>query len=340
MFNQLQDTIVAISSPAGTSLRGIIRLSGPEAFPLASNVFTGNDGKSLTNIPGHKRIVGRIKIDTHSSVPAEAYTFRAPASYTKQDIVELHTIGSPPLLAMLLEQLTAQGARHAEPGEFTARAYFSGAMDLTRVEGVAAIINARNDSQLRASQALLHGKLSKRSTELRDRLADLLALIEAQIDFAEEPIEFVSRNEIINTLDQVTDDIKTLLQNAPSTERLDILPQIMLTGKPNAGKSTLFNQLTGLDRTIQSATAGTTRDVISAPLTVPGGEAMLLESAGLYGNNQSAADKQPADPSELAVLFSQRFLKSADVILLIVDITDAPQQVLADLRPTLPDVPV
>ncbi|MHC4441852.1 MAG: tRNA modification GTPase [Planctomycetota bacterium] len=340
MFDRLDDTIVAISSPTGVSVRGIIRISGPKAFRLAAHVFECDDNKPLTNASGHKCIGGRIKVDAAGTVPAEAYTFRAPSSYTRQDVVELHTIGSPPILAMILEQLTAQGARPAEPGEFTARAYFSGAMDLTRVEGVAAIINARNDSQLRASEALLHGKLSKRTTELRDRLADMLALVEAEIDFVEEPIEFISREEFLRTIDEAVDDLQTLLTNAPSVEGLEVLPRIMLVGPPNAGKSTLFNRLTGMDRVIQSATAGTTRDVISAPLTVPGGELMLLDCAGLTGNNQLDPNKQTTDPESLAESASRRAMASADMILLIVDITEGPQPAIAKLQPTLPRVPI
>jgi len=340
MFDQLDDTIVAISSPPGMSLRGIIRLSGPCAFALAAEVFDGVSAELLAEAPGHRCIPGRIIVDEFASVPAEAYTFRAPASYTRQDVVELHMIGSPPLLSMVLERLTEQGARPAEPGEFTARAFFHGAMDLTRVEGVAAIIHAHNDSQLRASEALLHGRLSKLSTELRERLADLLALIEAEIDFTEEPIDFVSAAQAVETIGRVMEELKVLLDNSPSVERLDVLPQVILAGQPNAGKSTLFNRLTGMDRAIQSATAGTTRDVISAPMSVPGGEIMLLDSAGLIDMCASPIDDQLSDPAMLAESRSRRFLASADLILLVVDISCEPEQVIVTLFPQLPNVPV
>ena len=341
MLDRLDDTIVAISSPVGTSLRGVVRLSGDRALALATAVFENDERELLSEVGGHRRLFGRVRIDSAARVPAEAYVFRAPASYTRQDVVELHMIGSPPVLAMVLDLLTSQGARPAEPGEFTARAYFAGAMDLTRVEGVAAIIHARNDSQLRASEALLHGKLSQQTTACRDRLADVLALIEAEIDFAEEPIEFISLTQLIQTVGEIADTLARLYEHAPSAERLEVLPEVLLIGRPNVGKSTLFNRLTGMDRAIQSATAGTTRDVISSPLTVPGGEVLLLDSAGLF---EARDPSKPADTDELTILAEQatrRSLVLADVLVLLADVNapfEAARSLLANCgsgRPVL-----
>jgi len=320
MLDRLDDTIVAISSAVGASVRGVIRLSGSRALSLAAGVFTGDKEELSPEIAGYRCLFGRVRIDADAQVPADVYVFRAPASYTRQDIVELHTVGSPPVLAMVLDVLMAQGARLAEPGEFTARAYFAGAMDLMRVEGVAAMIHARNDSQLRASEALLHGKLSQQTTAFRDRLADLLSLMEAQIDFAEEPIEFISLTQIAQTLDAVAGELALLYEDAPSVERLDVLPEVLLIGRPNAGKSTLFNRLTGMDRAIQSATAGTTRDVISAPMTVAGGEILLLDSAGLSDFSQPRERLDATEIAELAEQMTHRSLSSADMIVLLADV--------------------
>ncbi len=339
MFHELHDTIVAVSSPAGVGVRGIIRLSGPDAFKLTAGVFTCDDGRSATEVPGHRRVSGRLWMEPSASVPAELYAFRAPASYTRQDVVELHTIGAPGVLAAVLERLTAAGARAAEPGEFTARAFFSGAMDLTRVEGVAAIISARNDSQLRASEALLHGRLSRRSNELRERLVDLLSLLEAEIDFSEEAVEFVSPRQVVEVVTRVSEELASLIHNAPSIEHLEKLPEVMLIGRPNAGKSTLLNCLTGMDRAIQSATAGTTRDVLSAPLSVPGGEVMLLDAAGLIVEaEQTTAAKRP-HPDVQAQAAARRSMSQADVILLVVDLSDAPLEAIEWLRRILPARP-
>lgn len=321
MLDRLDDTIVAISSPVGTSVRGVIRLSGSDALSLAATVFADDEREPLSEVAGHRRLFGRVRIDADASLPAEVYVFRAPASYTRQHIVELHTVGSPPVLAMVLDLLMHAGARLAEPGEFTARAYFSGAMDLTRVEGVAAMIHASNDSQLRASEALLHGKLSQQTTAYRDRLADLLSLIEAEIDFAEEPIDFISLSQLTQTVDEILCAIARLYEQAPSVERLDVLPEVLLVGRPNAGKSTLFNCLTGMDRAIQSATAGTTRDVISAPLTVPGGEILLLDSAGLFEGCEASEPSDAVEIADLAQRMTRQTIVSADVIVLLADVT-------------------
>ncbi len=340
MFDRLDDTIVAISSPTGVGVRGVIRLSGPEAFSIAARVFVLDDGTALADAGGHRRLFGSVLIPDVGAIPGEAYAFRAPASYTRQDVVELHLIGSPPVLAMVLEALTDAGARPAEPGEFTARAYFAGAMDLTRVEGVAAVIHARNDSQLRASEALLHGQLSRRTTALRDELADLLALIEAQIDFVEEPIEFVSRDDVARTIERVSAEVESLVRNAPSVERLEALPEVVLAGRPNAGKSTLFNRLTSMDRVIQSSTAGTTRDVITAPLSLPEGEVALMDSAGLC---DAAGDGCLGGTTELdgpAQAMSRRSIARADLVLLVVDATDEPAAAFDAIRPTLRDTAV
>lgn len=340
MFHQLDDTIVAVSSPAGTGVRGIIRLSGPGAFELAAGVFTCDDGRSLTELPGHRRVAGRLWMEPSASLPAEAYTFRAPASYTRQDVIELHTLGSPAVLAAVLERLTAAGARPAEPGEFTARAFFSGAMDLTRVEGVAAIIHARNDSQLRASEALLHGRLSRRSNGLREQLVDLLALVEAEIDFSEEAVEFVTPQRVLDVVGSVSGELAALIHHAPSIERLETLPEVMLAGRPNAGKSTLMNALTNMDRAIQSAMPGTTRDVLSAPLSVPGGEVMLLDAAGLDVGVGMSADEAAGHPGAQAQATARRLMLRSNMLILVVDATDAPRETLEWLRPILPARPM
>ena len=321
MLDRLDDTIVAISSPPGRNARGVVRLSGPDAFALAGQLFESAGHERFADMPGHHRLRGRVRIDKDAFVPAEAYTFRAPASYTRQDVVELQLPGSPVILAMVLDLLTVEGARPAEPGEFTARAYFNGAMDLTRVEGVAAMIHARNDTQLRASEALLHGQLSKQTAVFREQLADLLARVEAEIDFAEEPIEFIARAELRGTIDAILDPLTRLCREAPSVERLEVLPSVLLVGPPNAGKSTLFNRLTGMDRAIRSATAGTTRDVISAPVQLADGEILLQDSAGLL--DAALPQTNPAShPETLAQQATRKALTLADGIVFVADATE------------------
>jgi tRNA modification GTPase len=316
MFDRIEDTIVAVSSPPGTGVRGIVRLSGAQSLAMASTVFTPREGDNLLDAGGHQRRMGTVRLDDRAALPAEAYVFRAPASYTRQDLVELHVPGSPPVLAILLDRLMTAGARMAEAGEFTGRAFLAGAIDLTQVEGVAAMIHAQTDAQLRASEALLHGALSRQVHAMREELADLLALIEAEIDFAEEPIEFVSRGQTVQTVERVVSRISHLLATSPSAERLQTLPHVVLTGLANAGKSTLFNRLAGLDRAIQSATAGTTRDAITAPLRLPSGEVMLSDTAGVFAPSTECDD--PLLMNEVAQA-TRRAMATADLILLVVD---------------------
>ena len=323
MFDSLDDTIVAISSPAGFGQRGIIRLSGPDACVMASAVFRANDGARVEASTGHRRWFGRIQLTADASVPGEAYVFRAPASSTRQDVVELHLVSAPPVLGMIQDALCARGARPASPGEFTARAFFNGAIDLTQAEAVAGVIHAQSDAQLRASTAMLHGRISQRVVALREELAGLLALLEAEIDFVEESIEFISVATLESKLTALAESIAATLDNSVSTERLETLPQVLLFGRANAGKSTLFNQLTGIDRAIASAVAGTTRDLLKAPMTLTGGEILLMDSAGTLAA-QDLAGRLESEPERHAALAVERALTTADLVLVVVDLTDNP----------------
>jgi tRNA modification GTPase len=307
-----QDTIAAVASPPGAGLRGIIRLSGPAAFELAAGVFRAGGARPLAAQAGWRRLTGRALVGESVWVPAEAYLFRAPASYTRQDMVELHLPGSPALLGVVLRRLLTAGARLAGPGEFTARAFLAGAMDLTAAEAVAATIAATSDEQLRAARALAEGRLARQVHRMQDALADLLALVEAQIDFADEPIQFIKPAHLAARVDALVGQLAEWQKQATWQERLDVLPKVMLIGPPNVGKSTLLNRLTGLDRAICSPLRGTTRDVLSAPLSLPVGEVELIDAAGL--------ESSPAEGVELlAHQVASAAAGTADLLLLVAD---------------------
>src|SRR6185437_15713656 len=183
------DTIAAISSATGSAARMILRLSGPESAEITRRFWDADIPK-----PGgasHGRLIVR-----GMSVPGRLYFFQSPRSYTGEDCVELHLPGNPLLARMLLEDLLAAGARAAEPGEFTARAYFNGRLDLTEAEGVAATISAGNEQELSAARRLMSGELARRVTPILDRLADTLALLEVGIDFSDEDVTFLSAAEL------------------------------------------------------------------------------------------------------------------------------------------------
>ena len=319
MFDLTEDTIVAVSSAPGWSARGILRLSGPDALAIAGRIFAADAGGELSSHPGFTRLFGSVRLDERRCAPAECYLFRAPASYTRQDCVELHTAGSPPLLAMLTDLALAGGARPAEPGEFTARAFLAGAMDLTQVEAVAATIQARSDAQLRAARALRRGELSSRIAEVAEALTTLASLVEADIDFAEEPIDFITPDQLARRLTGLHRKLRRLIDRADSTERLAAIPTVLLVGAPNAGKSSLMNALSGMDRSICSALAGTTRDVLSAPIDLARGEAILLDAAG-----QNAQGDPLTAATQAAV---ESAAAQADLICLVVDLArDLDQQ--------------
>lgn len=306
MFDLMDDTIVAVASPPGMALRGIVRCAGPEAISLAEKVFSPASVNSVAACSGYSRIQGLVHIEAECDVPGELYLFRAPQSYTRQHGVEFHVQGSPVLLGMLVERLMDLGARAAEPGEFTARAFLSGAMDLVRAEAVAAVIRSRSDAQLRAAHRLSNGELTQRIEAVLEEVAELVALVEADIDFAEEPIEFITPSTLTSRLNEIESSLRSLLNASDSTERADVLPRILLVGRSNAGKSTLMNALSGVDRAICSAVAGTTRDLLSAPVRLAHGEAILLDAAGVDAEMErlgtAAAAQTLAAASEVDLL--------------------------------------
>ena len=325
MFHVLEDTIAAISSPPGHGARGIVRLSGPEASRIAAELFADGDATPLPQRPGFRRYSGEVRLDAHAAVPAELLLFRAPRSYTRQDLVEFHCIGSPPLLAMLLERAFALGARAAEPGEFTARAYLHGALSLSDAEAVGALIRARSDAQLRAAHHLRNRGPLRQAEAWMHQLLELVALVEADIDFAEEPIEFITPAALRERLTGLQAELDRLRQDADRVERFDVLPTVLLIGPPNAGKSSLMNALSGTTRAICSAVAGTTRDILSAPLSLPGFDVLLLDGAGLAQTDDELMQQAQA--------LTRGTAARVDLLCLVADLTaDAPAETLDMLR--------
>ncbi len=204
------------------------------------------------------------------------------------------------------------GAVAAQPGEFTARAFFNGAMDLAAAEAVAGIIRAQSDTQLRASRRMMDGDLSRQISEIRDELAEVTALVEADIDFAEEPIEFITPTELGVRLGAVEARLGRIFSQEKSVERFDPLPRILLLGRPNAGKSSLMNALSGMSRAICAVAAGTTRDILSAPIRLGRGEAILLDAAGV----DQSEDEIIAQARKLTLDAAQR----VDLVCLVVDL--------------------
>jgi tRNA modification GTPase len=269
------NTIVAASSPPGRSFRGLVRLSGERAIDIA--IALG------INSPPRRLCEARLRLNSEANLPVLCATFRGPGSYTGQDMVELQLPGNPALLDRVVHACIDHGARLAEPGEFTCRAYLAGKMDLPQAEGVAATIAATSDGQLEAARLLRQGRLGSFTHELVDQLADALALLEAGIDFTdEEDVVAIEPAALVEHIDAVIARIDDLMTHSRSWGTLEALPRVVLVGAPSTGKSTLLNALLGRQRAVISPMPGTTRDVIAEPLRLERDvEVMLVDIAGL-----------------------------------------------------------
>ncbi len=313
MLDRLDETIVAISSAPGCGAVGIVRLSGPEAITLVKRMAQTSAGEPFRARPGSTRVSGEVFFDADLALPAFFYVFRAPHSYTRQNMVEVYTIGAPAALELVRRRAVELGARPAQPGEFTARSFVNGAMDLAKAEAVAGVIRAQSDTQLRASRRMMDGAFFKQIVETRDTLAELVGLVEADIDFAEEPIEFITPGAVRDRLGEITVRLQQMLAEAPPAERLEVLPRILLLGPSNAGKSLLMNRLSGTSRAICAAAAGTTRDILSAPVKVGRGEAILLDAAGV----DRPADELLAAARAMALSTAEQ----VELVCLVVNVT-------------------
>ncbi len=280
------DTIVAVSSAAGPAERAVVRLSGPATRAVVEAVFRP-EGRIAPRrvVPGSLALRG-----VHSPVPAVLYFFPAPRSYTGQAVAEIHTIGSPPLVERLVSDLLDAGARPARPGEFTLRAFLAGKKDLPRAEAVQALIEADNDADLRTALVQLAGGLSRPLEALRDDLLDLLADIEAALDFADEDIEFVGRSEIRHRLDTGLSHLAGLIRQLDTRAVSGRPVRVALVGAPNAGKSSLFNALAGADALV-SPLPGTTRDYLTVRLELGGVPVELTDTPGWEEASDTIAEQ-------------------------------------------------
>lgn len=267
------DTIAAISSAVGPAARMVLRASGPQSLAIARQLLGGS-------IPPTSAARNTIAF-AGLRFPAWIYLFRSPRSFTGEDLVEFHVPGNPVLARMLLDELLRLGARLADAGEFTARAYFAGKIDLSEAEGIAATIAASNEREMRAARQLLSGELARRLRPAMDLIGRTLALVEVEIDFSEEDVSFLPLAEIHRRVAEIDALLENLLDQSTRFERLVHEPRIVLAGRPNAGKSTLVNALTGRRRSVVSDIAGTTRDALTAPLDLPHGKIWLVDVAGI-----------------------------------------------------------
>ena len=303
-FPALDDTIIAVSTAWQASPLGVVRLSGSDSFGLVDRIgVTPPEAETRQQSWSQQR----LQLGDGQSLPATAYWFRRPRSYTGQDMVELHTVGSRPLLRVLCGRLIELGARRALPGEFTARAFLAGKIGVAQADSVLDTIHAHSEAALRHSRRAHTGDAHRRSSELRERIVDLLALVEAGIDFVEEEdVHPIRPGELCAALDDLLSDLAELDERQRGEAHAGAL-RVALVGLPNVGKSTLFNRLAGCERAIVSPVIGTTRDVLSVEVEFGGTTVTLQDCAGL-GQSESdlelaahRAAEQAADQTDMVL---------------------------------------
>jgi len=309
----LSDPIAALATPPGRSALAVVRLSGSGALEVAARVLEGQ-GSGNERLPIESRratLVTFIAADGTAIDRGLVTVYRAPHSYTGEDLVEFSCHGGLLAPAELLAALQAAGARPAAPGEFTRRALLNGKLDLLQAEAVGDLIDATAPAQRRAALHQLEGGLSRRLGALREQLLELLSLLAYDIDFPEEDDGPVAPERIGRLLEEATATVSHLLATAPAGERLREGALVVIAGRPNVGKSSLFNALLGVNRALVTEIPGTTRDTIEAHCTVRGWPVRLADTAGL----READDRV----ERLGIEVSRRYLGAADLVLLCVE---------------------
>lgn len=328
------DTIAAIATPPGTGGLAVIRISGRYALAVADRIFVpGRRGAPApSSSPSHTVHHGHV---THAGRPIDEVlltVLRAPRTYTREDTVEIGCHGGPVITREVLTAALESGARLAEPGEFTRRAFLNGRIDLAQAEAVADLIHARTEQAAGAANAQLAGHLSRRIAELRDQVMLVLAHVEAHIDFPDEDIQPETGAALRSRLITAADGCRQLIATAREGRLLRSGARAVIVGPPNAGKSSLLNRLLGIDRAIVSPIAGTTRDTIEEAANIAGIPVVFVDTAGLRHSDDTVEAEGIRRSTEAAAI--------ADVILDLADLSAPPPPLAAPLPSAAPRIRV
>jgi len=317
-----QDTISAIATPPGTGGIGIVRISGPESRSIAEKIA------GMT--PQHGRVHYCVFKDTNQQIIDRGLVlyFKSPASYTGEDVVEFHGHGGQMVLNLLLKQTLVHGARPARPGEFTERAFLNDKLDLLQAEAVADLINSRSEYAARSAIRSLEGEFSGMVNDLKERLVNIRVYVEGALDFPEEEIDFLERSDIAGMTESCLRETEDLLKKAQSGRLLNEGIRAVIVGRPNVGKSSILNRLSGIERAIVTDIPGTTRDVIEDRILIEGTFINIADTAGIHDTE---------NPVEIeGVRRSLAEIERADVILLVTENDASSSQDLRDLAGMIP----
>lgn len=313
MINKLSgwtDTIVAIATPPGLGAIAVIRISGEKSFEIINRLFPS---KNLLLQPSHTMHVGLFKEDKNAIDEVVISLFKGPKSFTGEDTIEISCHGSPYIQQQILEACVKNGARLARPGEFTQRAFLNGKMDLTQAEAVADIIAANSGASQRTALHNIRGGFSNQLKGMREQLIQFAALIELELDFATEDVEFADRTKFYDFISSLNQSTQELLQSFQLGNVIKNGVSVAIIGKPNAGKSTLLNSLLNEDRAIVSEIAGTTRDTIEEVMNIRGILFRLIDTAGIRTNSRDVIEN-------IGIEKSLQKMRSADLVLYIFDV--------------------
>jgi tRNA modification GTPase len=312
MMTSNDDTIAAIATPVGKAGIGIIRVSGPESLPIARKIF--RSVHLLSELQSHRLYLGHI-LDPESGATVDEVLFtrmKAPHTYTREDIIEIHSHSGYVLLSKILRILMQQGVRLAMPGEFTFRAFVNGRIDLTQAEAIVDIINAKSERGLQLSSEQIKGSLKRDILKVREKAVDILSHVEVSIDFPEEGHEILSNEEgVFHIKEDLTDPLKDLIDAHAGRQVWVEGVNTVIIGRVNVGKSSILNRLLDEERAIVTAIPGTTRDIIESTLTIKGVPLRLMDTAGL---------REVSDQVEkMGIQLARKKLETADLILIVVD---------------------
>jgi len=307
------DTIVAIATPIGEGGISVIRISGKESIIIADRGFKGKVSPNKART--HTLHFGKF-VDENNELIDEVVIgiFKAPNSYTGENVIEISCHGGIYIVQRILETILKLGARQADPGEFTKRAFLNGRIDLSQAEAIAELIKSRSEASRRASMNQLQGKLSEKIAEIREKLIDLCGLIELELDFGSEDNHVVERSKIIKSVNAIIEDIKSLNSSYLSGRVYREGIKVVITGRPNVGKSSIFNNILKNERAIVTAIAGTTRDTIEGDILINGVLFRIIDTAG-FRKTENLIEIH-------GQLRTQKEIEGADIILLAMNATD------------------